>query len=196
MITDLTLCLSSSAAYYLPLTVTTTSKVRVLIQSIEDTNVIAFRGSADEDDWMRDFDAIPVENHYLGICHQGFLTGAQSALPLLKQYTEKPFIITGHSLGGALAIMLGALLMVNGIKPLKIVTFGAPNTGIADNIPKILESVPGNRYRNGDDPVPDIPPWPYQSDRPHTQIGKALLNPIEDHMLDRYYSALVEWLQK
>ena len=190
---DVTLCLAASAAYYVTPTFSAACDINIVLTTVDNTIIVAFRGTEPTslDDWLRDFDALPIDTLKIGICHEGFLTGAEAVLDfLLAQLRGKQFVVTGHSLGGALAIAATALLVVNGVIPLKLTTFGAPNVGIADTLEKILAPVEGSRYRNGNDPVPLVPFWPFVSDRPQVQIGEPLLDPIADHMLDKYLVSL------
>jgi triacylglycerol lipase len=194
MIDDIALCLAASAAYIDSPTILK-DDIHVVFSQVGDVTIVAFRGTEPTDisDWIRDFDAIPIDTKELGICHRGFYTGASLVLPeLIDRLQGCKFVITGHSLGGALAILAGALLAFNNLIPLQLTTLGAPNISVGDRVKKFLNNTPGYRYRNGNDPVPLIPTWPYGIDREHTQIGQPLLNPISDHMLDQYLKALKE----
>lgn len=68
---------------------------------------------------------------------------------------NKPSIVTGHSLV-ALALGLGALLVLAGLPPAEIVTFGSPRFGM-DKFVAALTAVPVRQYRRGNDPVPLVP---------------------------------------
>jgi triacylglycerol lipase len=193
IINDITLCLAASAAYYDKPTFVVAGDVYVVITVINGITVVAFRGTEPSNikDWIRDFDALPMRNRYLGLCHKGFLTGAEAAIPLLIPLLKgKQFIIVGHSLGGAMAILTGAILTAMKLPPIQITTFGAPNSFIGDGVTTILKIIPGNRYRNGDDPVPVVPMWPFHQDREFTHIGTASIDAISDHFIAAYYSAL------
>jgi len=193
MINDITLCLAASAAYTDKPTFVVGGDVYVVITVVDGITIVAFRGTEPSNikDWIRDFDAIPTENHYLGLCHRGFLTGAVAAVPLLIPLLEgKQFIIVGHSLGGAMAILTGALLTALKMPPIQVTTFGAPNSFIANDVIRILKPIPGKRFRNGDDPVPLVPTWPYHQDREFTHIGTASIDSISDHFIAAYYSSL------
>lgn len=193
MISNVALCTASAAAYIAPATFIAAGDVHVVLSEIDGALVIAFRGTEPDclEDWLRDFDAIPMDGGPLGTCHRGFLSGAQAALPelLARLPADKPLALTGHSLGGALAIAMTGLLVARGIVPLVCATFGAPCVG-TDTLSRLIASIPGTRYRCGDDPVPLVPPYPYQQDRALTHIGRPLLDPIADHMIARYAAAL------
>src|SRR5271154_7004701 len=144
MISDVTLCLAASAAYYDTPTILK-QDIHVVLSKIDDVTVVAFRGTEPTDfsDWLRDFDAVPIDTKELGICHRGFLTGASLVLPeLIERLQGCKFVITGHSLGGALAIIAGALLTFKNLIPQHLTTFGAPNVSMGDKVTKALASVP------------------------------------------------------
>lgn len=90
---------------------------------------IAVRGTVDRTNWQLDMDTRGVRDQKTGILlHQGFRTAArviyQDLTPRLKQgYTT---YLTGHSLGGATAAILGLYLHVDKFKLGGIFTFGQP----------------------------------------------------------------------
>jgi hypothetical protein len=193
---DADLCAASAAAYTSAPTIVAAGDVHAVATWRGDTMVVAFRGTVPTswEDWFRDFAAWPerVVNHpTLGACHDGFLTGAEAILPQLRAIlpTARPFALTGHSLGGALAIMAGALLADRGLLPVRLTTFGAPRVGMV--LDKVLRDVDGRRFRHGDDPVPEVPCWPYRNDRGWTRVGEPAIDPIDDHMIAGYATALV-----
>jgi hypothetical protein len=69
--------------------------------------------------------------------------------------------ITGHSLGGALAMLAGQLLLSHDLEgyqqALSICTFGAPRTG-NNGFAEWFEGVEVVRYINSEDTVPTLPP--------------------------------------
>jgi hypothetical protein len=193
-ITDISLCAAAAASY------STTASVEVgdvhaVLTLLGGLTVVAFRGTVPTswEDWFRDFSAWParvVDHPTLGLCHDGFVMGAEAILPLLQPKLSGPYVLTGHSLGGALAIALGALMTDCGRPPLRLTTFGAPRVGMKMLAAK-LALVRGTRYRHGADPVPEVPSWPYLNDRSWTAIGEANdFDPIGDHAISRYALSL------
>lgn len=161
----------------------------------DGSSIVALRGSVTAEDWARDFMCAPIEDRehpQLGICHAGFLDGAQS---IIAEATEaiagKPCVITGHSLGGALALGIGAMLTLAGKPPLAIVTFGAPRFGM-ERFVDVLHPVPVRQYRRGNDPVPllpfDVPPLLLWCDvcSPPIAIGVAQRDPFACHDIVGY----------
>lgn len=73
--------------------------------------------------------------------------------------TERPVWLTGHSLGGALALFAGWLLKRRFVAVHEIVTFGAPMIGNRLACEAFNREFAGRirRYVNGRDPVPKLP---------------------------------------
>lgn len=100
--------------------------------------------------------------------HQGFCTQADAILADLQQQQpqaglERPLWITGHSLGGALAILLAFKLSQKpGNKLAGVVTFGQPKVGDAQLTQAITQQLLPfyRRYVNQRDIVPKLPPLP------------------------------------
>jgi alpha-beta hydrolase superfamily lysophospholipase len=160
-------------------------------------DVIAFRGTVPSSigDWLCDFDAVPVEDQHLGTCHQGFLDGVHELLPFILKDTDPhtPLVITGHSLGGALAVLSAAMLVAMGRPVAGLTTFGAPRAA-GDRVRSLLAAVPVVQFRQGDDPVPLVPWMPGVFDHvvALTQIGVPSLDPIDDHEIAGYAAVLAK----
>ena len=98
--------------------------------------------------------------------HQGFVDAIGEIWdPLYAEVSarqqEKPrcFWITGHSLGGALALLAGWLFFRRTMMPHQVYTFGGPMVG-NKIVAEALEQEFGkriSRYVNGPDPVPLLP---------------------------------------
>lgn len=92
-------------------------------------------------------------------CHEGFSKGAKLVYnKILSKLNRKyDLYITGHSLGGAEAVVLAMYLDVEKIKVKKIVTFGQPKTTNQEGINK-FSHLNLLRVVNKRDPVPYLPP--------------------------------------
>lgn len=126
--------------------------------------LISIRGSASLDDWLRDFDArqVPIEGG-IGNAHRGFHDAYLVARKftedyLLRFYTNgQTILVTGHSLGGAIALLLADWIKrLSGAPKVILYTFGAPRAGDS----AFVESAKGlvhHRIVNNDDLVPSVP---------------------------------------
>ncbi len=98
--------------------------------------------------------------------HQGFVAAITAIWdPLFAEIEarqaekERTVWITGHSLGGALAMMAAWLLLRKGILAHQVYTFGGPMVGnkqVAEAFEREFDGVIF-RYANGPDPVPFLP---------------------------------------
>jgi hypothetical protein len=98
--------------------------------------------------------------------HSGFMKALASIWdPLLqavqaeRQRNDRPIWITGHSLGGALALLAAWRFKRKVIPIHQIYTFGAPMVGNAETAAAIDQELPNRlfRYVNDQDPVPQLP---------------------------------------
>lgn len=169
------------------------------IVELEDCYVIVFRGSINKFDWLNDFTINAVDFNHTNV-HQGFFTALSSELnPRL--IFDKPVYITGHSFGGALAILeADKLTACGGADILEVVIFGNPMMGaksFQENYEKILHEKT-TRYVNGDDIVPSLPPIKYYQVGKYTLIGKksSWLNPLKyyrmfhSHHIEQYVNEM------
>ena len=157
--------------------------------------VVAFPGTDDIGDALLDARACPRLDPEMGFIHAGFLEAIQGlSVALLSGLGDSArggrLVLTGHSLGGALALLAGALFTLHSGRPAQLVTFGAPRVGMGKLV-RILRAVPMLReYRNGGDPVTQVPCWPYRHVRALIPIGRPALIDAEDHHIAAYISAL------
>jgi pimeloyl-ACP methyl ester carboxylesterase len=160
------------------------NNTQVYVGQNESVLVVAFRGSQSPTsldglkDWLltnannylilpegqigTDFAAAGVGARF----HRGFLQALNdiwepllAAASKLVEASDRPVWVTGHSLGGALALMAAWRLQRNFIKVHEVVTFGAPMVGNATAARAFEQEFAGRifRYVNLEDPVPLLP---------------------------------------
>ena len=122
--------------------------------------ILIFRGTDNVKNVWTDIDARPTKDDSLGgaYLHRGFKDAATWIFEDIKRdyKLEKTVYLTGHSLGGAVAQIIG-LWLHNAGYHVQIYTFGSP---------KVSTTFFGNRpihYRVlvRNDPVPFVPPYPF-----------------------------------
>ena len=156
---------------------------------------VCLRASKTLRDWAQDFLVLEHNHPALGRIHDGFLAEASAIMPQIAGVcVGRRFILTGHSRGGALALVLGGLLKAQGLVASAIVTFGAPRAGGLP-LATYLADVPVRQYRCGGDPIPFWPDAPFCSARPLLQVGDALSNPLKDHEIARYVSEVRDGIE-
>ena len=156
------------------------------IEVIVRDNVFAFRVTDEPLDILRDVRVIPWWMSELGWVPAGFAKAARRLFPkclsecMERDIDEKEIELTGHSLGGAVALIVGALMVRDEIKPKQIVTFGAPRCGRL----KLLDNIPVTCYRHGKDVVPLVPPIMRRHKKLQQEGTPSSL--IKDHYMHNY----------
>ena len=123
--------------------------------------ILAFRGTEKKlADWKADIKAklVPAKDEYrIGRIHQGFQDayyGVEDAIEAkLKEHPGEPVYITGHSLGGALAVVATRFIDAKNIAA--CYTYGCPRVGDLD-LAKVFKT-PIYRHVNAADLVPRLP---------------------------------------
>lgn len=170
--------------------------------------VVAFAGTRDAIDWA--FNVVHLlAPGYGGRVHKGFAHLAEHVGDTVTRAVQKALtsrqrvVVTGHSRGGALAVLTAYRLDVAGIAPEHVFTFGAPRVGDAAFASAYRPPLFGLEATH--DPVPSLPPFPdyeatghrllltqggrvYQTDGSWvdnlTMLGEALCGPVPKQALD------------
>jgi triacylglycerol lipase len=138
------------------------------------TAFVSFRGTSDVAEWVADIDAVPGD--YLpiggfGQVHVGFQdvyelvrTNIAANLAAAAAGCDQ-ILITGHSLGAALAVLAAPdvfrSMQPNTIEP-RLITFAGPRVGLTDFAGKFNAAIESCfRVVNFLDIVPYLPPAPY-----------------------------------
>jgi triacylglycerol lipase len=177
--------------------------------------ILAFRGTADFPDAIADIRAIQVEYPYdgsAGMSHAGFTGIYQSAREAVKAAVAALpqgliLYVTGHSLGGALAVLATQDIAVNAAFHAPIMyTLAGPRVGDPDFANRfdnvvVTKNTSSWRIVNMFDLVPLLPPerifdplklktYFYQHVADVLLIGFLKGGAIENHSLDNYIEAL------
>jgi hypothetical protein len=158
-----------------------------LVCSNKDVVVIAFRGTADLSNWLINCD---LRRHTVsdGEAHRGFYESMDAFYPELKAAAKtqgsgsKAVCVTGHSLGGAMAVLFAYEATRKGdLKISSLVTFGQP-LPLSMRVAEYMNSQLGSRFRrfvNGADVVTRLlPKFHHAGSRIHlTASGFELLPP-------------------
>jgi hypothetical protein len=151
-------------------------KDEVAFEVIQDNgiSIIVIRGTANEANVLSDIDVRLVNDVRLGIrLHKGFRDAATTIMQIIdtsmtsrgiaqgqtRTYPlEQTVHVTGHSLGGAVAQIIGMWLHKRG-KNVQVYSYGSPK--VSD---QVLSSGQPTHWRisNPVDPIPFTPPWPYR----------------------------------
>src|SRR4051812_8914690 len=124
--------------------------------------VLAFRGTdpVTLPNWLTDAVVRLVEcGEYEGRVHFGFSSVLRrtwdKVQAVLDAVQDKPLFLTGHSMGGALAVLTACRLAKAGRPPAAVYTFGSPRVG--DRAFCAGYALPTYRIVNGLDLVPEMP---------------------------------------
>ncbi len=176
------------------------SNCHAAFRKSDGVDVIAFRGSRDAQDWLKDVEAVPIWDYALGFVHAGFLVGVRDVMVAASLVSGPVVAVTGHSLGGARARILAALLAYSGKPVSQCCVFGSPRPGFA-NLSRILQKsgTPLASYRNCEDPVPLVPFMGGLYQHPDKWIALDAhsapddLEPLRDHHIARYQEGLAKF---
>jgi hypothetical protein len=124
--------------------------------------VLSFRGSdpVTLPTWVTDVVVkLVTRGEYDGRVHLGFSSALKRTWQKIEKLVElaegKPLFLTGHSMGGALAVLTACRLARDGRPPVAVYTFGSPRVG--DRAFCAGYRLPTYRIVNRLDLVPEIP---------------------------------------
>lgn len=136
--------------------------VQSFVTHNHEVMVIAVRGTCSWTDFLRDVDAhqVPfVEGR--GNVHCGFYAAARQACRFVEAYMDKfhagqPVLICGHSLGGAVALILAQMLRLRRSCEVQLYTYGAPRAADATFV-SAAQGLVHQRMVNHNDAIPSVP---------------------------------------
>lgn len=161
------------------------------IIDVGDFHVLAFRGTQEPRDWVRNLDLFPDGSVGIGRAPKGFVAALNEVwTPIHAKLREitGPIFYTGHSLGAALAVLAAARIEPDR-RPRAVYTYGCPRCGdsafamqhpLRDRIHRVV---------NNRDGVPTLPLGYVHTGelRYITSDHKLLINPpaaVVDHDKD------------
>jgi hypothetical protein len=123
-------------------------------------SIIVIRGTANDANVLSDIDVRLVDDTRTGIkLHKGFRDVAVTIMQIIDttKTLEHTVHVTGHSLGGAVAQIIGMWLHTRG-KNVQIFSYGSPKVSN-----QVLSGGQPTHWRvvRRSDPIPFTPPWPY-----------------------------------
>jgi len=123
-------------------------------------SIIIIRGTANDANVLSDIDVRLVDDTRTGIkLHKGFRDVAVTIMQIIDttKTLEHTVHVTGHSLGGAVAQIIGMWLHTRG-KNVQIFSYGSPKVSN-----QVLSGGQPTHWRvvRRSDPIPFTPPWPY-----------------------------------
>lgn len=130
---------------------------------------LSIRGTAKKQNVWEDIETALLPDVILGIpLHSGFKVDAtaiyEDASPHLRK--DLPLRLTGHSLGGAVAVIVAAYLEKEGYIVERVVTFGQPKiTTEQPPLPRLMSVL--TRVINEMDVVPMLPPYTFAKKYQH-----------------------------
>jgi len=165
--------------------------IRAVITLMGEYVVPSIRGTVitDPENWLTDLDFVPAYHPATGWVPRGFLCAALRLLPLVKaRVAGLRVILCGHSLGGAVAALLAALLIHEGVAVVAYALAEPARSG-GHELAAALAGVEGWACRFGNDPVPMLPPL-YQHPCSLVAIGEDRPDGFECHSILGVVAAL------
>lgn len=167
-------------------------------------SIIIIRGTDNLKNVRSDIDARPFKDRTLdAILHRGFRDASEDIYEAINEKHElhDTVYLTGHSLGGAIAMIMGYWYDEAG-KEVQIYTFGAPkvSTDYFGNSPIHF------RVAMVNDPVPFVPPFPYIHSgininpktldwRYKNDVGDFTKIDARDHSINAYHKQLIRHVE-
>jgi predicted lipase len=171
--------------------------------SQEDTLFIVFKGSSNIDDIYTDFNIKLVNKEGLpGVVHNGFSSSILKnkvkiyslLVPLIKSF--KTVIVTGHSLGAALSIILFKLISRDfPKKDVRNINFGCPKIGNAE----FCKNTITNRIVLSKDIISFLPFTFFgysHVDYPIVLHSDKIFPNTNDHHIESYFQSLTKNFEK
>ena len=176
------------------------------IEGIDDTVIIAIRGTQNGTDLLEDTHFAQISFPPFGTVHEGFLKVYQSLwdkLTIIVRNVQglKRVVICGHSLGAAVATMIGLSLQNTFGKDyvqVGVVTYACPRVGDENFSKAVDNTIQHIRIRNDSDAVPSFPaavspnqrnpkhPWLYYHSGQEYSFNDNWKSVLNNHLIPVY----------
>jgi len=142
-------------------------------------------------DVWRDAKLFPWYDKNFGWGHYGFIKGGISIASFLSNKLDRrmPIVLTGHSMGAALSLVVMADLIAKGFNIKERVGFAEPKSQLSKRTWAVKQTI----YRHRADIVPLMPRWsPYRHNIKITQLldDTGLRPTWSDHPIELYIKSL------
>lgn len=137
---------------------------QAIIVEHQKFNAVCFRGTDEGGDWIKNLSLISTSLSGYSV-HSGFKAALDNVYSTIRNrlhsVQEKPMYITGHSLGGAMAVIFALRLVLACSKFEALYTFGQPRVFKRGSAQKFWSRVKGKyfRYENNNGIVAHVPPF-------------------------------------
>lgn len=148
---------------------------------------LVFRGTVSRNGWLTDIDARLIPHpDFCGYVHSGFASAFNEISHWIEENCtmHSDCIVTGHSLGGALATLTSQKY------DLDCITFGCPRVG--DETFAGAYSANQRRFVHDLDPVPHVPSLPFHHVCDEIHIGPSYLQAAWNHLFKGFRAKLVD----
>lgn len=134
----------------------------------QKTQTLSIRGTANKQNVWQDIEIALEKDSLLGVSlHRGFRDDTNKVYSDVKPYLKKDYSIrvTGHSLGGAIAVIIAHYLYRERFKVERLVTFGGPKVTNREGTKAFEGRIIVTRVVHDKDVVPMLPPTGFLSGR-------------------------------
>ena len=161
-----------------------TTDAQAMVERHDDQTVsITFAGSDSFTDWKLNLRSCwhyfsRIDDRIAKVCAgSGFVAQWHGIRAGVKTHIPDKFqrvVLSGHSLGGAVAMIAALHLAIEGYQDIEVYTFGAPRAfnKRAQSVFKALPAIKCTRFANRWDPVTWLPPGAYHCGLPVTLRGR------------------------
>lgn len=150
----------------------------------DDVTAIAFKGTTTWREWLNNCN-VYLEPTQFGRIHAGFKNTIQNLGPILYRiiYPDiqagAKIVLTGHSRGGALALVFACFLALNGCRAHRVAMFGSPKVGDEEFVCRVQ----GKAY----EPEPIPPQWSFAGIRYRILQFRVVFIPVVLYQTTRYF---------